>query len=348
MSAINKDVIDASNSGNTIAQIVGTGSISKPADEGSVSKAIAITQVDNSKGSWQYKLSGASSWSAISASTGVVPLNSAALLLGPTDSLRFVPNADANGTASFRFRAWDGTTGTAGSSANAQVVGGSTAFSAIDDSASITINPVNDAPQISKTGSDADASSLSEANAGLSASGTLTVSDVDGNNTVTAAVQSMVKAGITTGLGSNDAALLGMLSVTPSTVLSSPATSASLTWAFNSGSEAFNYLSAGEQLTLTYTLKATDSAATPLHATTTVTITVTGSNDGPSARRNAASPSTMLPDALTPHSWSHRTTSSPDHSWMSGGRRSSGCWRGASRPKKPAGRRSWRNHGRSG
>jgi VCBS repeat-containing protein len=162
-----------------------------------------------------------------------------------------------------------------------KVVGGSTAFSAVDDSASITINPVNDAPQINKTGSDTDASTLSEANAGLSASGTLTVSDVDGNNTVSATVQSLVTAGVTSGLGSNNATLLGMLSLSPSTVLSTPATAASLTWAFNSGSEAFNHLATGEQLTLTYTIKATDSAATPLSTTTTVTITVIGSNDGP-------------------------------------------------------------------
>ena len=62
--------------------------------------------------------------------------------------VRFVPNADWNGTVSngITFRAWDQTTGTAGLTANTTTNGGSTAFSSATASSSITVTAVNDAP----------------------------------------------------------------------------------------------------------------------------------------------------------------------------------------------------------
>ncbi len=56
-------------------------------------------------------------------------------------------------------------------------------------------------------------------------------------------------------------------------------TTGTITWNFDSASEAFNYLAAGETLTLTYTITATDSQ----NATDTqqVTVSVTGTNDDP-------------------------------------------------------------------
>ena len=47
--------------------------------------------------------------------------------------------------------------------------------------------------------------------------------------------------------------------------------------------EAFDYLASGETLILTYTVKAVDDDGTPLSDTETVTITITGSNDAPTA-----------------------------------------------------------------
>ena len=54
-----------------------------------------------------------------------------------------------------------------------------------------------------------------------------------------------------------------------------------LTWNFNSGTEAFDFLATGETLILTYTVSATDDDGTPLSDTETVTITITGTNDTP-------------------------------------------------------------------
>ena len=55
----------------------------------------------------------------------------------------------------------------------------------------------------------------------------------------------------------------------------------SLTWNFNSGSEAFDFLATGETLILTYTVSATDDDGTPLSDIETVSITITGTNDVP-------------------------------------------------------------------
>jgi len=70
----------------------------------------------------------------------------ASLLLRPEDAVRFVPDAENGTTASFTYRAWDQTSGTAGTRVNTSLTGGSTAFSATPNTASITVGAVNDAP----------------------------------------------------------------------------------------------------------------------------------------------------------------------------------------------------------
>ena len=102
-------------------------------------KGIAVTSVDNSNGTWQYFTGTA--WLAIGS-----PSDSAARLLRDTDRIRFVPAKDFNGTATFTFRAWDRTVGTAGGIADASATGGTTAFSTAAATGSITVTPVNDAP----------------------------------------------------------------------------------------------------------------------------------------------------------------------------------------------------------
>ena len=67
-----------------------------------------------------------------------------------------------------------------------------------------------------------------------------------------------------------------MLSVTPADTLSSAEVADQITWSFNSGSEFFDYLAAGDSLTLTYTVRVTDNNnATDDH---TITIVI---NDEP-------------------------------------------------------------------
>ncbi len=142
----------------------------------------------------------------------------------------------------------------------------------------IAITAVNDAPVISVQSGDSDASSLQETNSTLLSSGTLSALDLDTTDTVTAQTSSVVASGTTTGLLSNNASLLSMLSVNAN-VINNTSTTGTITWDFNSGSEAFNYLAAGETLTLTYTITATDSQGAT--DTQQVTITITGTNDDP-------------------------------------------------------------------
>lgn len=70
---------------------------------------MAVTGLGAAGGTWWYSADG-QDWRAL---TGVSA--SSALLLRPTDYLRFVPRSGFNGSAELRFRAWDGTRGVAGS-----------------------------------------------------------------------------------------------------------------------------------------------------------------------------------------------------------------------------------------
>ncbi len=106
---------------------------------------IAVTAVDTANGVWYYTLDNGASWTVL----GAVSDSSARLLAADTDTrLYFQPNANFSGTLAnvFTFRAWDQTSGTAGALANTAPAGGTTAFSAASDTASLTITPINDAP----------------------------------------------------------------------------------------------------------------------------------------------------------------------------------------------------------
>ncbi|OKH44649.1 tandem-95 repeat protein [Phormidium tenue] len=108
LTAIAEDTLDSA--GNTVADIVVNGSITDVDVAGVAPEAIAISAVDNTHGTWQYQLSGGT-WTAIDfagANAGKV------LLLDETARLRFIPNADYSGTATFSFRAWDQTLGSSG------------------------------------------------------------------------------------------------------------------------------------------------------------------------------------------------------------------------------------------
>ena len=149
------------------------------------------------------------------------------------------------------------------------------------ETVTVTITGTNDAPVI--TGGP-DTSSLTETDSGLSDSGTLTVADADLTDMVTAAVDSVVVSG--TGATSvpgtlTNAILQSFLTVTPTAILDGTELTDTLTWNFNSGREAFDFLATGETLILTYTVNVVDDDGTPLSDTETVTVTITGTNDAP-------------------------------------------------------------------
>ncbi len=138
LTAIDED--NTTSAGSSVGSIVVDGSITDV--DGAAVEAIAITAADNSNGTWQYKI-GAGAWTNVNDGSLA---EGHALLLDTADLLRFVPNADWNGAADFTFRAWDKTSGSAGNYVDTSTNGNTTAYSVNTDTASITVNPVNDAP----------------------------------------------------------------------------------------------------------------------------------------------------------------------------------------------------------
>lgn len=111
------------------------------------SSGMAITGVTGN-GTWQFTTNSALGWTDFGAVS-----NASSLLLGSTTSVRYVPDGIAGETATFTFRGWDQTTGTASNFGSAQkaastATGGSNAFSTAEATASLTVTDVNDAPTI--------------------------------------------------------------------------------------------------------------------------------------------------------------------------------------------------------
>jgi large repetitive protein len=146
----------------------------------------------------------------------------------------------------------------------------------VTQSVTITVTGTNDAPDIQVVTSDSAAKTLTETDAGLTATGTLTVTDVDLTDTVASAVTSVTLGGTTGSLTA--AAVLGFFTVSPAAGLAANTGDANnLTWNFDSTTEAFDYLDAGQSLTLTYTVQASDGQGGT--DTQQVTITINGTND---------------------------------------------------------------------
>jgi hypothetical protein len=131
---------DVGNTGELVSTIIG-GSISD-ANLGAL-EGIAITGLSSGNGVWQHSLDGGATWNSVPATVS----DSAALLLRDSDRIRFVPDARNADAASFDFRAWDQTFGSAGTAVNA-TSGGQSAFSGAADTARVTVTGLNDAPSL--------------------------------------------------------------------------------------------------------------------------------------------------------------------------------------------------------
>ena len=111
---------------------------------------IAITSANTTNGIWFYSINNGAIWNAL----GEVSDSNARLLAAdPNTRIYFQSNDNFNGTIdnAIQFRAWDQITGINGNTADTSINGGSTSFSAATDTASITVNGVNDAPTLTGT-----------------------------------------------------------------------------------------------------------------------------------------------------------------------------------------------------
>ncbi|MDB5905884.1 MAG: Laminin subdomain protein 2 domain protein, partial [Betaproteobacteria bacterium] len=118
LAPVNEDA--AANGGTLVSALIA--GFASDADPGALT-GIAVTAVDNTNGAWQYSLDSGGSWSAF----GTPAASSARLLAADASTyVRFVPNADWNGTVNggITFSAWDRSTGVAGATADTSGVAG--------------------------------------------------------------------------------------------------------------------------------------------------------------------------------------------------------------------------------
>ncbi|MDJ0864882.1 MAG: DUF4347 domain-containing protein [Myxococcota bacterium] len=134
---------DVTNPGQPVSSL--TGAAFDP--DGGGPLGMAITSLSSGNGSWQFSTDGGTLWTPVGAVA-----ETSALLLRPTDRIRFVPDARNGTVASFDFRAWDQTAGSGGTKVDVSSHGGRTAFSSASDTATILAWSVNDAPTLDASG----------------------------------------------------------------------------------------------------------------------------------------------------------------------------------------------------
>lgn len=186
-----------STSPSTLVSTILASSTVSDVDTGAVF-GIAITG-SSGNGAWQYSTNGAT-WTAF----GDVS-DSSALLLNSTTRVRLVGDGIDGGTATFTWRAWDRTSGSASANdapetADASSNGGSTAFSSTTAQASLNVTSVNDAPTLTLPGGQ-----TVESNGTLTLNGTpIVLADVDagsgGLEVTLTATQGTVSLGSASGL----------------------------------------------------------------------------------------------------------------------------------------------------
>ncbi|MEO0496704.1 MAG: VCBS domain-containing protein, partial [Pseudomonadota bacterium] len=149
----------------------------------------------------------------------------------------------------------------------------------------ITITGANDDPVFSIEPGDNAAGAMTEGGFGvpLSSAGQVTLTDVDVSDSLDVGV---ALTGVSGNAGPlSNAELLAMFTAGGTDVVSAGSTSSSVPWSFDSSGAAspakigFDHLGAGEILTLTYTLTATDGQGQT--AIQPITITITGTDDAP-------------------------------------------------------------------
>ncbi|MGB5539518.1 MAG: DUF2341 domain-containing protein [Gammaproteobacteria bacterium] len=170
---INEDDFNAA--GDSVLSIINSSGADRIMDsDAGALEGIAVTAVDDTNGQWQYDANADGTWVAFGAVS-----DTSAVLLDTGALVRFVPDADYNGSAGdLTFHAWDQTSGANGATGiDVSINGGSTAFSAKTFAATLNIIAVNDDPVITSDGGGATAN-INVAENTLAVT-TVTSSDVD-------------------------------------------------------------------------------------------------------------------------------------------------------------------------
>ena len=145
----------------------------------------------------------------------------------------------------------------------------------------ITITGTNDTPVITsatQTGTITELSNPTGSTAPDTATGAVTFTDADLSDTHTVTVTHVAASGTISGLPTNET-LLSWLSLGALTDTTGTGTGGSDAWTFSAQDHSFDYLAAGETVTLTYTVQVDDGHGGLVSQP--VTITITGTNDTP-------------------------------------------------------------------
>ncbi len=152
----------------------------------------------------------------------------------------------------------------------------------------VTMNGANDRPEV-LIGAPGDSSygQASEDDAALALAGKLTVSDVDVSDVVSVSVGGVeVRDGDRAPSGVD---LQSLFTVPGGALIDNASTSARFDWTFNAPAGTFDYLAAGEELVLYYSIIPDDGHAPTGNGTGVVTIKIVGTNDSPVAIDASAS-----------------------------------------------------------
>ncbi|WP_246666719.1 VCBS domain-containing protein [Bradyrhizobium guangdongense] len=150
----------------------------------------------------------------------------------------------------------------------------------------VTITGKNDAPVISVASGDSTGETKSETDGGQTAHGTLTLSDADVTDHVAVSLDHLdvyldgvLQTDAVGGIAHNT--LATYLTLPTGDVLDGTATHTQFAWDFSSNGEAFDFLAAGQTLSLQYTLLPGDGHAATGTGGQVVTIAISGANDAP-------------------------------------------------------------------
>jgi hypothetical protein len=112
-------------------------------------EGMAVIEAGSANGVWQFSVNAGSTWQAF----GTVS-NTSAVVLDETARIRFVPNANFIGSASFLFRAWDRAGGrpSGETGVDVSINGGTTPFSSASEMVTINVQSFNDLPIVDLNG----------------------------------------------------------------------------------------------------------------------------------------------------------------------------------------------------
>jgi VCBS repeat-containing protein len=242
---------------------------------------------------------------ATGVTSGLPPLNTTVagwLTLGPlTDSVN-----GATGSEAWTFSAQDhyfdylaaGGTVTLDYAVQVADINGGTATQHVD----VTIIGTEDAPVITgspQTASINERAGLTNSAMADTAHGTVTFTDADRSDTHTVTVTGVTTSGEAAGLPANQETLQHWLTLAPLTDTVNGAPGSDV-WTFSAPDKNFDYLRAGQTVTLTYTVEVADN-----HGGTTtqhIDVTITGTNDAPviQSETNPPTQTVIVVNPVTP------------------------------------------------